>query len=87
MSNDDEVDLGPKPEPVIEPGEPNPGGADALPVDHSVLPADLPLEDNPAVDTASAPDALEEGEDTSTEATRDEPDGEHRTPAEHESPA
>ena len=24
-------DLGPQPEPVIEPGEPNPGGVDAIP--------------------------------------------------------
>jgi hypothetical protein len=80
----DEVDLGPKPDPVIEPGEPNPGGADALPEEHSTVPADLSLEDNPAVDTAAAPDPLQEGEDTSTEATRDDADP---TPAEDESPA
>ncbi|NPC97417.1 hypothetical protein [Nocardioides sp. zg-DK7169] len=79
----DEVDLGPKPDPVIEPGEPNPGGADALPEERSAVPADLTLEANPAVDTDSAPDTLQEGEDTSTEATRDE----EPTPAEEESPA
>ena len=71
-----ESDLGPKPDARIEPGEPNPGGVDAQPEDDAddVVPADLPTEKNPAVDTTSTP-ALTEGEDTSTKATRDEDPG------------
>jgi hypothetical protein len=49
MNNED---LGPLPEPVIEDGEPNPGGADAVsedPADNG-LGRDLHPEDNPAVD-------------------------------------
>ena len=34
-------DLGEQPEPQIEPGEPNPGGADAVPEDEDTIPADL----------------------------------------------
>ena len=34
-------DLGEQPEPKIEPGEPNPGGADALPEEEDNTPADL----------------------------------------------
>ncbi|WP_205471630.1 hypothetical protein [Nocardioides sp. SYSU D00038] len=66
-------DLGPKPEAEIEPGEPNPGGADAVPDDDgpAPLPADLAPEDNPAIDEEERPDALSEGEDTETEATKD----------------
>lgn len=66
-------ELGAKPEPVIEPAEPNPGGADALPGpgDDEVVGADLPVELNPAVDEVAHPD-LAQGEDTSTAATRDE---------------
>jgi hypothetical protein len=77
-----ESDLGPKPDPQIEPGEPNPGGVDAQPEDDAeVVPADLPTEKNPAVDTASTQE-LTEGEDTSTQATRDEdPDGTEESPA------
>ena len=62
-------DLGPQPEPEIEPGEPPPGGPDAIepdPEDSGVR--DLAPEDNPAVDDR-APDVLKEGEDTSTKAT------------------
>ncbi len=77
-------DLGPKPDPQIEPGEPNPGGIDALPEEPENIPADPPFADNPAVDAEAAPDAIAEGEDTTTEATRD---AEEPTPAEHESPA
>lgn len=66
--------LGEMPEPEIEPREPNPGGADALPQEDDVAPADLDPEKNPAVD-AEAPSVLKEGEDTDTEATKDE-DGE-----------
>ena len=49
-------DLGPKPEPKIEPGEPNPGGVDA--------------DRNPAVED-EAPDELQQPDDTDTEATTD----------------
>ncbi|WP_182525814.1 hypothetical protein [Nocardioides dongkuii] len=65
----DETDLGPMPEPEIEPREPNPGGADALPESGEALPADLSTAANPAVDEDAAPDEIQEGEDTSTEAT------------------
>lgn len=69
------ADLGPRPEPTIEPGEPNPGGVDALPEngDHSI--PDLSPDENPAIDekaTDEVMDSVTEGEDTSTTATRDE---------------
>lgn len=70
MTNDD---LGPKPEPEIEPGEPNPGGVDAIdedPMPEPVIP-DLTVAKNPAVDEDAAPEELSEGEDTSTDATED----------------
>ncbi|WP_139981434.1 hypothetical protein [Nocardioides litoris] len=72
-----EGDLGPKPEPVIEPGEPNPGGTDALEQADGVdgeaatadpVPRDLDPDDNP--ETGEIPTSVKEGEDTSTEATR-----------------
>jgi hypothetical protein len=76
--------LGEMPDAKIEPGEPNPGGADALPEeDDGVVPADLDPEKNPAVE-AEAPEVLKEGEDTDTEATKD--DGDDVSP-EDESPA
>jgi hypothetical protein len=82
MSTDD---LGPKPEPEIEPGEPNPGGADAVDGGNDADPTtrDLSVEDNPAVDSVEVPDAISEGEDTSTQATRDEESmsGEKESPA------
>ena len=74
--------LGPMPEPEIEPKEPNPGGVDA--VDHDDLPPavhDLDPADNPAVEDR-APDALQESEDTDTAATRGE-----RVSEKDESPA
>lgn len=77
------ADLGAMPEPEIEPGEPNPGGIDAVPAVDEVIPADLSTAENPAVDTAATPDELQGGEDTSTEATRDGGD----VPPEEESPA
>lgn len=77
--------LGEMPEPEIEPREPNPGGADALPQDDEVAPADLDPEKNPAVDTET-PAVLKEGEDTETEATKAD-DGEGDVDAEDESPA
>ena len=81
-------DLGPMPEPVIEPGEPNPGGVDAKPDDSVGTIPDPPVSDNPSI-AEKVPDALkqevEEPEDTSTKAT-DSPDGEDSEP-EKESPA
>jgi hypothetical protein len=72
-------DLGEMPAAKIEPGEENPGGADALPDDDAkVVPADLGPETNPAVEESPDPlkRVLEEGEDTDTEATESE-SGEH----------
>jgi hypothetical protein len=65
-------DLGEQPDPKIEPGEPNPGGADALPADQESVPADLGPETNPAVEESPDPlkRVLAEGEDTDTEATK-----------------
>ncbi|MCW2851964.1 MAG: hypothetical protein JWM84_1628 [Nocardioides sp.] len=74
-------DLGPKPEPKIEPGEPNPGGVDAIDhgdgvdgeaADGAPTPADLDPQDNPAIQ--DEPGEVQEGEDTSTEATESETD-------------
>lgn len=78
-------DLGPKPEPKIEPGEPNPGGVDAVDeVDEDVAIPDLPVGKNPATDSESMPDEVGKTEDTSTQATHSE--GEPMS-AEEESPA
>ncbi len=80
-------DLGPQPEPQIEPGEPNPGGVDAIDGGdaHDEQPTipNLPTAKNPAVDDA-APDEMKEGEDTSTQATHD---GDRPIEPEEESPA
>ncbi|MCW2792108.1 MAG: hypothetical protein JWO76_1206 [Nocardioides sp.] len=77
-------DLGPRPDPKIEPGEPNPGGVDAIDGGDEPEPTipDLPTDKNPAVEDA-APDELKEGEDTSTQATDDEEpiSGEKESPA------
>jgi len=77
--------LGPMPEPQIEPGEPAPGGADAVGDGPHAGPAtpDLSLDDNPAVDHVSLPDEMKSGEDTSTQATRSEEPmaGEQESPA------
>ena len=82
MSNDD---LGPMPEPEIEPGEPAPGGVDAVEEMQPAEPTtrDLSTKDNPAVDDVEVPDEMQEGEDTSTQATRDEESmsGEKESPA------
>ena len=65
-------DLGEQPDPVIEPGEPNPGGTDALPENGGRAIPDLPVDENPSLEE-KAPDevkeAVDEGEDTSTTAT------------------
>ena len=57
-------DLGPMPEAEIEPGEPNPGGADAMPEDDTNESADLPPEDNPAVDIKAPEPDLEAAADS-----------------------
>lgn len=77
-------DLGPQPEPEIEPGEPNPGGVDAQPENGNRTVPDLSPDENPAIEDHDL-DALKEGEDTSTKATRDD-EGENDEP-EKESPA
>ncbi|MGZ6753396.1 MAG: hypothetical protein ACXVEJ_08000 [Nocardioides sp.] len=83
------TDLGPKPDARIEPGEPNPGGVDAIDGgdhhDEEPTIPDLPTDKNPAVDDA-APDEMKQGEDTSTKATEDE-DGDGSIDPEDESPA
>jgi hypothetical protein len=85
-------DLGPKPDAEIEPGEPNPGGVDAVNggdgVDNETAepnpdPRDLDPKNNPAVEDA-LPDDLTRTEDTDTQATKG--DGEDVEP-EKESPA
>jgi hypothetical protein len=72
--------VGPKPDPEVEPGEPLPGGADAVPghdgVDGELSepnpePHDLDPDHNPAVEDA-LPDEMKQTEDTDTEATRSE---------------
>jgi hypothetical protein len=90
MSDDNPTqtgDLGAMPDPAIEPGEPNPGGVDALPEDDDNTPADLDPDHNPAVDESPDPlkAVLSEAEDTHTEATKSDSadDVEH----EDESPA
>jgi hypothetical protein len=67
-------DLGEMPDAQIEPAEPNPGGADAIPEDDENVPADLGPDTNPAVEETPDPlkKVLEEGEDTETEATQSE---------------
>lgn len=64
-------DLGPMPEPEIEPKEPHPGGVDAIDTDE-FPPAvnELDPDANPAVEDA-APDEIKQPEDTETEATSD----------------
>lgn len=84
-----ESDLGPRPEPQIEPAEVNPGGADADGNGAATIGADdtepqIPDPDpshNPA--TNDAPAETREGEDTSTEATR----GDGSTSDKDETPA
>jgi ABC-type transporter Mla subunit MlaD len=72
------------PQPRIEPGEPNPGGVDAI-EDGSgpIAIPDLSPAENPAMEE-KAPERVmqqvDESEDTSTQATRDEggSEGAHR---------
>ena len=71
-----ENELRPKPDAEIEPGEPNPGGVDAVAQADGVdgedatgdpLPRDADPEDNPV--TGEIPLGVKTGEDTSTAAT------------------
>ncbi|MGA8845702.1 MAG: hypothetical protein WB471_03715 [Nocardioides sp.] len=95
MSQDN--DLGPAPEPEIEPREPNPGGVDAInytdgaeaSADEGDGPAppalrDLDPDSNPAVEDA-LPDEAKQSEDTTTEATKG--DGDTEVDPTDESPA
>jgi hypothetical protein len=87
----DDTDLGPMPEPVIEPGEPNPGGVDALDDDSGpIIIPDLTPAENPALED-KAPDTVKkevsEGEDTSTEATESDDGDDTGHQPEKESPA
>ncbi len=92
-------DLGPAPEPEIEPREPNPGGVDAITYSDGAEAAgdevdgaapvmrDLDPDANPAVEDA-LPDEMKQGEDTSTEATKSEEGSEGAdVDPEEESPA
>ncbi len=64
-------DLGPQPEPTIEPGEPNPGGVDAIEeLDAPPTVPNLSPKDNPAIED-EAPDEIEESDGTEAEATTD----------------
>ncbi|GAA4737787.1 hypothetical protein GCM10023350_22290 [Nocardioides endophyticus] len=90
MTSDD-TDLGPMPDPVIEPGEPNPGGVDALQDDSGPIAIpDLTADENPALED-KAPETVKKGvsdsEDTSTEATATGSGGETDHQPEKESPA
>ena len=90
MTSDD-TDLGPMPDPVIEPGEPNPGGVDALDDDSGPIAIpDLTADENPAL-KEKAPESVKDGvsdsEDTSTEATESDDGDETDHQPEKESPA
>ena len=64
-------DIGPQPTPVTEPGDPNPGGVDAIDdTDSLPLPADLDPDHNPQVDDV-VPDEITEPDDEKTQ----EPEG------------
>ena len=84
-AEDQAAGLGPMPDPQIEPGDPAPGGVDAVEDGPHAGPAtpDLSLVDNPAVDHVALPDEMQSGEDTSTQATRSEEpmSGEQESPA------
>ena len=82
-------ELGAMPEPEIEPGEPNPGGVDALPEEDEIVPADLGPDTNPAVEETPDPlkKVLEEGEDTETEATKSDTSDKTGSDGEKEAPA
>ena len=84
-------DLGPMPEAEIEPGEPNPGGADAMPEEDTNEPADLSPDDNPAVEETPDPDleGAAEGGDATENAEAEQgngSEGAYEPDAETESP-
>ena len=92
MSDDNPTqtgDLGDQPEPQIEPGEPNPGGVDAVPEEHENVPADLGPDTNPEIEETPDPlkEVLEEGEDTDTQATESEGGENEGSSGDEESPA
>lgn len=88
-------EIGSQPEPTIDPGEPEPGGADAVVHDAGApapesdpdpVPHDAHPDHNPSVDRV--PGQMKEGEDTSTRATESADSGEtHGGTSEEESPA
>jgi hypothetical protein len=82
-------DLGDQPEPQIEPGEPNPGGVDAVSEEDESVPADLGPETNPAVEVSPDPlkKVLQEGEDTKTEATESDDGTDEDVEPHEDSPA
>ncbi len=64
-------DLGPMPEPEIDPKEPNPGGVDRIETDEfPTLVNELDPESNPAIEDA-APDEIKQPEDTEDGAKSD----------------
>ena len=79
MPDQDSPDLGEMPEPIIEPGDENPGGVDAISDetpfsgDQRKLGHDLLPEDNPAVDDA-LPDEIAEGDDKQQEPDDEDED-------------
>ena len=79
-------DLGPMPAATIEPGETNPGGADAIPEADEVVAADLDPDKNPAGEHSpeSVKESLSQGEDTDTEATKGSGDTADSTSSEDE---
>ncbi len=67
----DDSTLSPQPEPQIEPGDPNPGGADAIDeLERLPLTRDLDPDANPAVDEV-LPEEVAEGDDKPQEPTSD----------------
>lgn len=83
-------DLGPMPDPEVEPHEPNPGGVDAKPDNANGTIPDPPIGANPVLEE-KVPQPLKEevgkGEDTSTKATRDTDGPDADDEPEKESPA
>lgn len=75
------TDLGPKPEPQIEPGEPNPGGVDAIDGGDDGEPTvpDLGPERNPAVED-KAPDEIRH------ETNEDDPSSDGASEPERDAP-
>ena len=73
-------DLGPMPEAEIEPGEPNPGGADSMPDDAMNVSADLAPEDNPAVEEVPEPDLAGAADSDSADDASDRAEAEAGEP-------